>query len=80
MTISNSARINLLSHQATAVLTADTVVENLDNETYRAIRLANEIAASMDGTIGYAKAFGTSHIVVDLPAAPSDLDITCRPA
>lgn len=75
-TASISGRDDLLTVEATAALTGNTVAEDLDNDGYRALRSAYELAASMNGTIGYAQAFGISHIVVDLPSAPAELGIT----
>jgi len=75
-TASISGRDDLLSIEAMAALTGNTVSEDLDNDGYRALRSAYELAASMNGTIGYAQAFGISHIVVDLPSAPAELGIT----
>lgn len=75
-TVSISGRDDLLSIEAAAALTGNTVSEDLDSDAYRALRSAYELAASMRGSIGYVQAFGISHIVVDLPAAPTDLGIT----
>jgi len=75
-TASISGRDDLLSIEAIAALTGNTVAEDLASDGYRALRTAYEIAASMDGSIGYAQAFGISHIVLELPAAPTDLGIT----
>lgn len=75
-TVSISGRDDLLSIEAAAALTGNTVSEDLESNDYRALRSAYELAASMRGTIGYVQAFGISHIVVDLPAAPTDLGIT----
>lgn len=76
VTASISGRDDLLNAQAVAALTGNTVSEDLASGAYRALRSANELAASMDGTIGYAQAFGISHIVLDLPMARTDLSIT----
>jgi hypothetical protein len=75
-TASVSGRDDLLTANAVAALTGNTVAEDRESDTYRALRSANELAASMDGSIGYAQAFGLSHIVIDLPAAPSNIGIT----
>ncbi len=75
-TASVSGRDDLLTIDAVAALTGNTVAEDRDSDAYRALRSANELAASMDGSIGYAQAFGLSHIVIDLPAAPSNIGIT----
>lgn len=75
-TASVSGRDDLLTADAVAALTGNTVAEDLDSDAYRALRSANELAASMDASIGYAQAFGLSHIVIDLPTAPSNLGIT----
>lgn len=74
-TASVSGRDDLLTVEAVAALTGNTVTEDLESDAYRSLRSAFEIAASMNGSIGYAQAFGISHIVVDLPAAPSELGI-----
>lgn len=74
-TASVSGRDDLLTVEAIAALTGNTVTEDLDSDAYRALRSAHEIAASMHGSIGYAQAFGISHIVIDLPGAPSELRI-----
>ena len=71
-----SGRDDLLNSEAIAALTGNTVTEDLDNDNYRALRSAYELAASLEGNIGYAQAFGISHIVIELPLAPSDLGIT----
>lgn len=75
-TASVSGRDDLLTADAVAALTGNTVAEDRESDTYRALRSANELAASMDGSIGYAQAFGLSHIVIDLPTAPSNIGIT----
>ena len=71
-----SGRDDLLSSEAIAALTGNTVTEDLDSDNYRALRSAFELAASLEGNIGYAQAFGISHIVIELPRAPSNLGIT----
>ncbi len=71
-----SGRDDLLTVEAIAALTGNTVTEDLESDAYRALRSAYEIAASMHGSIGYAQAFGISHIVIDFPIAPTDLGIT----
>jgi hypothetical protein len=71
-----SGRDDLLISEAIAALTGNTVAEDLGNDNYRALRSAYELAASLKGNIGYAQAFGISHIVIELPLAPSDLGIT----
>jgi hypothetical protein len=75
-TASVSGRDDLLNIEAVAALTGNTVSEDLEADAYRALRSAYELAASMGGRIGYAQAFGISHIVVDLPTAPTDIGIT----
>lgn len=75
-TASVSGRDDLLTVEAVAALTGNAVSEDLESNAYRALRSANELAASMDGTIGYAQAFGMSHIVIDLPAAPTNIGVT----
>jgi hypothetical protein len=74
-TASISGRDDLLNMEAIAALTGNTVSEDLDSDDYRALRSAYELAASMNGSIGYVEAFGISHIVVELPIAPVDLGI-----
>lgn len=74
-TVSISGRDDLLSASEIAALTGNTVVEDKDNPAYCALRVAYEIAASMRGSIGYGQAFGMSHIVLELPAARSDLRV-----
>jgi hypothetical protein len=75
-TVSISGRDDLLNVEASAALTGNSVSEDLESDAYRALRSANELAASMRGSIGYVQAFGISHIVIELPAAPTDLGIT----
>jgi hypothetical protein len=75
-TASVSGRDDLLSVEAIAALTGNTISEDLDSGAYRALRSANELAASMGGSIGYVEAFGLSHIVIDLPTAPKKIGIT----
>jgi hypothetical protein len=75
-TASVSGRDDLLNVEAVAALTGNTISEDLDSGAYRALRSANELAASMGGSIGYAQAFGLSHIVIDLPTAPTKIGIT----
>lgn len=75
-TASISGRDNLLNVEAVAALTGNTISEDHGSEAYRALRSAYELAASMGGSIGYAQAFGISHIVIDLPTARADLGIT----
>lgn len=75
-TASISGRDDLLNVEAVAALTGNTVSEDLASDAYRALRSAYELAASMGGSIGYAQAFGISHIVIDLPMARSDVGIT----
>ena len=74
-TVSISGRDDLLTAEAIAALTGNTISEDLESDAYRTLRSAHEIAASMRGSIGYAQAFGVSHIVLDLPGAPSTLEI-----
>lgn len=75
-----SGRDDLLPIEALAALTGNAQAEDRASETYRTLRTAYEIAASMNGSIDYAQAFGISHIVIDLPSAPADLRIsTPRP-
>ncbi|MCL1594357.1 MAG: hypothetical protein M3132_08410 [Actinomycetia bacterium] len=71
-----SGRDDLASVEAIAALTGNTVSTDAENEDFIALKGAHELAASMGGTIGYAQAFGMSHIVIDLPAAPDDLTVT----
>jgi hypothetical protein len=75
-TASISGRDDLLNIEAVAALTGNTVSEDLGSDAYQSLRSAYEIAASMDGSIGYAQAFGISHIVIDLPVARTDFGIT----
>jgi signal transduction histidine kinase len=75
-TASISARDDLLNIEAIAALTGNTISEDLGSDAYRALRSAYELAASMGGSIGYAQAFGISHIVIDLPMARRDFGIT----
>ena len=71
-----SGRDDLLNIEAVAALTGNTVSEDLNSDAYRVLRSANALAASMGGSIGYAQAFGLSHIVIDLPAAPTNIGVT----
>ncbi|MEN8041141.1 MAG: hypothetical protein ABFR95_06515 [Actinomycetota bacterium] len=71
-----SGRDDLLTPPAIAAITGNTQTEDRGDETYRALRTAYELAASMGGSIGYAQAFGVTHIVLDLPAVPSDVGVT----
>ena len=75
-TASISGRDDLLNIEAVAALTGNTVSEDLGSDAYRALRSVYELAASMGGSIGYAQAFGISHIVIDLPMARTDVGIT----
>ncbi|MFV1999808.1 MAG: hypothetical protein ACC654_05515 [Acidimicrobiia bacterium] len=70
-----SGRDDLASVEAIAALTGNTEFTDAQNEDFIALKAAHELAGKMGGTIGYAQAFGMSHIVVELPAAPDDLSV-----
>ncbi|GMR01965.1 MAG: hypothetical protein BMS9Abin20_0289 [Acidimicrobiia bacterium] len=70
-----SGRDNLLPVEAVAALTGNTEASDVTNDSYLALKAAHQLAAEMGGSIGYAQAFGLSHIVVEFPAAPNDLGV-----
>lgn len=74
-TASISGRDDLLSIEGISALTGNTVAADRMNDAYVALRSARETAASMLGSIGYVEAFGVSHIILDLPLAPTDLGV-----
>lgn len=75
-----SGRDDLASVEAIAALTGNTELTDAQHEDFIALKAAHELAAEMGGTIGYAQAFGMSHIVIDFPAAPADLNAAPPPA
>ncbi|MFV2000468.1 MAG: hypothetical protein ACC654_08920 [Acidimicrobiia bacterium] len=70
-----SGRDDLAPVEAIAALTGNTEFSDAQNEDFIALKAAHELAGEMGGTIGYAQAFGMSHIVIDFPAAPDDLSV-----
>lgn len=70
-----SARCDLLPVEGIAALTGNAHGGDLTDDRYLILRDARAAAASMGGTIGYAEALGVSHIVVELPAAPDDVNV-----
>ena len=70
-----SARSDLLPIEAIAALTGNSITSDVDTDAYIALREAHDAAAKMRGTIGYAQAFGVSHIVVEFDVAPEDIGI-----
>ncbi|HSJ70173.1 MAG TPA: hypothetical protein VLA29_00820 [Acidimicrobiia bacterium] len=70
-----SGRCELLPAEGIAALTGNAHGGDLMDEQYLILRDARAAAASMGGTIGYAEALGVSHIVVELPAAPEDVNL-----
>lgn len=70
-----SGRCELLSVEGIAALTGNAHGGDLTDAQYLILRDAREAAASMGGTIGYAEALGVSHIVVELPAAPDEVNL-----
>ncbi len=75
-----SGRCELLPAEGIAALTGNAHGGDLTDDHYLILRDAQEAAASMGGTIGYAEVLGVSHIVVELPAAPDDVNLrTPRP-
>ncbi|GMQ98865.1 MAG: hypothetical protein BMS9Abin17_1396 [Acidimicrobiia bacterium] len=74
-----SGRDDLAPVEAIAALTGNTEFSDALNEDFIALKAAHELAGAMGGTIGYAQAFGMSHIVIDFPAAPDDLSVEPPP-
>ena len=70
-----SARNDLLPIEAIAALTGNSISSDTTSDAYIALKEAHEAAAKMRGTIGYAQAFGISHIVVEFDVAPADVGI-----
>jgi signal transduction histidine kinase len=70
-----SARNDLLPIEAVAALTGNSITSDVDSDAYIALKEAHDAAAKMRGTIGYAQAFGVSHIVVEFDVAPEDIGI-----
>ncbi|MGI9584373.1 MAG: hypothetical protein ACR2N7_02155 [Acidimicrobiia bacterium] len=70
-----SARNELLPVEAIAALTGNSIASDAASDSYIALREAHDAAAKMRGTIGYAQAFGLSHIVVEFDVAPQDIGI-----
>jgi signal transduction histidine kinase len=70
-----SARDELLPIEAIAALTGNSIASDATSDTYIALREAHDAAAKMRGTIGYAQAFGLSHIVVEFDVAPQNIGI-----
>ncbi len=70
-----SGRCELLPVEGIAALTGNAHGGDLTDEQYLILRDARDAAASMGGTIGYAEALGVSHIVVELPAAPDEVNL-----
>lgn len=70
-----SAPSDLLPLEAIAALTGNSITSDVDTDVYIALREAHDAAAKMRGTIGYAQAFGISHIVVEFDVAPEDIGI-----
>jgi len=75
-----SGRDDLAPVEAIAALTGNAELSDAQHEDFIALKAAHELAAEMGGTIGYAQAFGMSHIVVEFPAAPADLRVEPPPA
>lgn len=73
--VSISSRSALLSAPGVAALTADTHFEDDADHTRRTLRSAHESVVAMGGTIGYAEVFGTTHVVLEFEAAPTDLGL-----
>jgi hypothetical protein len=70
-----SGRCELLPIEGIAALTGNAHGDDLTDEQYLILRDARAAAESMGGTIGYAEALGVSHIVVELPAAPDEVNL-----
>lgn len=71
-----SGRCELMSDTGISALTGDGPLD-IDDDWHRALRGARVAVASMGGSIAHTQALGTSHLVIELPAAPSD--IAARP-
>lgn len=74
-TLTISGRDQLLSIEGIAALTGNTQTSDAGSDAYISLKNAHNLAAEMEGSIGYAEAFGLSHIVLDLPAPPEDLGL-----
>jgi signal transduction histidine kinase len=74
-TVTISARDELLTAEGIAALTGNAQASDAESETYVSLKSAHHLAGEMNGSIGFAQAFGVSHIVLELPAAPDDLGL-----
>ncbi len=68
-----SGRDELLTREGVAALTGNAQSSDSTADAYVALKAARQLAGDLGGSVGYAEAFGTSHIVLDLPAPPEDL-------
>ena len=74
-TLTISGRDELLSAEGIAALTGNTQASDTESSDYTSVKSAHSLAAEMDGSIGYAEAFGVTHIVLTLPSPPDDLGL-----
>ncbi len=74
-TLTISGRDELLSAEGIAALTGNAQASDTESSDYTSLKSAHRLAAEMDGSIGYAEAFGVTHIVLTLPAPPDDLGL-----
>jgi len=70
-----SAREELLPVEGIAALTGNAQASDAESETYVSLKAAHHLAGEMNGSIGFAQAFGVSNIVLELPGAPADLGL-----
>lgn len=70
--ISLSADGHILAAQAAAALTGNTEADDENNPAFVAIRSARNAVESMGGTVGYAEAFGATHVVIELETASEE--------
>lgn len=70
--ISLSADGHILSNHAAAALTGNTEADDENSASFVAIRAARNAVVSMGGTVGYAEAFGATHVVIELEAASEE--------
>lgn len=68
--ISISTDGEILPTDALAALTGNTEIDDERSSSFLATRSARLAAQTMGGTIGFAQAFGKSHAVIELDAAP----------
>lgn len=71
-TVTFSSSEQILPAEGLAALTGNRLKSDDTNTTFAALKAANESAAVMRGTIGFAEALGMNHVIVEFERVPGE--------